>query len=339
MTPHCTEPYENLSAYLDDALDEAEADRVREHLKRCDECRKAFESLRRTRALAQALPRADLPSGFRTELRTKLAQTRRARTFRGSRSRLRFGVMVAAAAALVLIMPFAALVSSTLPSHDAMLATHDPDPADDIGAMEAPPDIATEEAPEEEAAEEHAITVTRTAVQSEEYVVHVDDVESASHEVRTLLAEAGADLRRRKHVFDSTGVLARAELMGEGAPEAVEAAGILMRQVGAVVEHRAVEHYEDDAPGTSQIVVTIEDFPVRTADPSREVPVEIESHTDPARLLSQISRSFSGSWRSFGLSVGALIVWIAGHVPHLAFAGGILLLGYVFLLRVRRRTP
>ncbi|MGO8949093.1 MAG: zf-HC2 domain-containing protein [Ktedonobacterales bacterium] len=56
---------EELSAYLDSELDETERATLEQHLSTCEECRRALEELRQTRALLRALPEPALPRSFR----------------------------------------------------------------------------------------------------------------------------------------------------------------------------------------------------------------------------------------------------------------------------------
>ena len=55
---------EQLSALLDDELDEQERAELTAHLPTCAACRAELESLRRTRALVRALPQPALPRSF-----------------------------------------------------------------------------------------------------------------------------------------------------------------------------------------------------------------------------------------------------------------------------------
>ena len=55
---------EQLSALLDNELDEQERAELETHLPTCVECRAELESLRRTKALVRALPQPALPRSF-----------------------------------------------------------------------------------------------------------------------------------------------------------------------------------------------------------------------------------------------------------------------------------
>ena len=55
---------EQLSALLDNELDEQERAELEAHLPTCAECRAELESLQRTRALVRALPQPALPRSF-----------------------------------------------------------------------------------------------------------------------------------------------------------------------------------------------------------------------------------------------------------------------------------
>jgi len=58
-------PKENdLSAYIDNALDVAETRRIAAHIESCTQCREAVEGLRETKAFMAALPRYEAPRSF-----------------------------------------------------------------------------------------------------------------------------------------------------------------------------------------------------------------------------------------------------------------------------------
>jgi anti-sigma factor RsiW len=56
---------EQLSAYLDNEVDERERAALEQHLPTCEECRRALEELGQSRALLRALPTPALPRSFR----------------------------------------------------------------------------------------------------------------------------------------------------------------------------------------------------------------------------------------------------------------------------------
>jgi hypothetical protein len=56
---------EQLSAYLDNEVDERERAALEQHLPTCEECRRALEELDQSRALLRALPMPALPRSFR----------------------------------------------------------------------------------------------------------------------------------------------------------------------------------------------------------------------------------------------------------------------------------
>lgn len=60
-----THPSEtDLSAYVDDELDVAQARRLAAHFERCDQCRTAISALRENKALMAALPRPPMTRSF-----------------------------------------------------------------------------------------------------------------------------------------------------------------------------------------------------------------------------------------------------------------------------------
>jgi anti-sigma factor RsiW len=56
--------FEQLSAYLDNEVDERERAALEQHLPTCEECRRALEELGQSRALLRALPTPALPRSF-----------------------------------------------------------------------------------------------------------------------------------------------------------------------------------------------------------------------------------------------------------------------------------
>jgi len=58
MTSEHERTREDLSAYLDNQLSQADRSRVDQHLEGCSECRAELRSLQRTVALLHALPAA-----------------------------------------------------------------------------------------------------------------------------------------------------------------------------------------------------------------------------------------------------------------------------------------
>ncbi len=65
---------EQLSALLDNELDEQERADLEAHLGACAECRAELESLRRVRALVRALPQPSLPRSFALPVEAPAAQ-------------------------------------------------------------------------------------------------------------------------------------------------------------------------------------------------------------------------------------------------------------------------
>jgi anti-sigma factor RsiW len=64
----CVEVVELVTSYLDGALDDATAERVREHLELCDGCREYVEQLRATVRLTGTLTLDDLSTDAESAL-------------------------------------------------------------------------------------------------------------------------------------------------------------------------------------------------------------------------------------------------------------------------------
>ncbi len=73
----CSDIRKDLTALADGALTGAEAERLRDHLQTCGDCRRELRSIERTVHIQQsalALPLPELSLGFETRLRQKLAE-------------------------------------------------------------------------------------------------------------------------------------------------------------------------------------------------------------------------------------------------------------------------
>lgn len=66
--------YEELSAYLDGQLADAEAERVRRHLDACAACRAELEALQATVQLLRSLPEEEPPAGLRPRVLARVRQ-------------------------------------------------------------------------------------------------------------------------------------------------------------------------------------------------------------------------------------------------------------------------
>jgi len=97
----CDQIRDRLSALLDDALSAEEADAVREHVFRCEECREALDALEATVALVRGIPDPDAPDGFVAEVMDRLPRPA------GRRSPLLWLAPLAVAACVLLIASLA----------------------------------------------------------------------------------------------------------------------------------------------------------------------------------------------------------------------------------------
>ena len=70
----CTEIHPDLSAYLDDALEDRALREVRMHLSDCDECNRKLQALERTQSLVAALGRRPAPAELALQIRVALSQ-------------------------------------------------------------------------------------------------------------------------------------------------------------------------------------------------------------------------------------------------------------------------
>jgi len=71
----CELSTENLSAYLDGELDSQQAQRLREHLATCSECRRQAGALSQTATLVRAVPEVDPPADLRQRAARLMAAT------------------------------------------------------------------------------------------------------------------------------------------------------------------------------------------------------------------------------------------------------------------------
>ena len=71
----CHEICENLSAYIDGMLEQADASLVEQHLESCPVCKAEYDDLLATVELVRELPAVELPPGFRDELKKRLIAT------------------------------------------------------------------------------------------------------------------------------------------------------------------------------------------------------------------------------------------------------------------------
>ncbi len=68
----CINYRENISAYIDDELDEAQKLSFEEHIGKCRECKREFDEMRRIVSICNSLPQQELPAEFQMELHEKL---------------------------------------------------------------------------------------------------------------------------------------------------------------------------------------------------------------------------------------------------------------------------
>ena len=73
----CKDIQDNLSAWVDGALTEAEAQRIRDHVSSCPVCAKEAEALERISVLLRRSQDAELTPGFRSRLMAELLQRER----------------------------------------------------------------------------------------------------------------------------------------------------------------------------------------------------------------------------------------------------------------------
>ncbi len=346
MNSRCEIPRENLSAYIDGELNSEESMRVEEHLSTCPECRRALESLRRTREFLAGLPSESPPEDLRVELREAISGVAAQdvpRTVRGRRRGISLAA-VAAAAALVLLLPVAALLSTQLmvPGHDRLVAeSGDPLPAEapnDVGIMGSPPEIepeGDEEAPEETPGVAGA--GEDTVVVRDSLTLRAHDVEWVSANARMIAEEMGGVLRKQSRTFDSRGGLVESILILDAPPEVTAAVGEGIMDMGTLVARTTEEGSEGDIDGTMELVISVERTPDVPPIVVEEEPAEAVAYGSPSLLAGEMRRSFSGSWIRFGAWVGNALVWVAGHLPHLAFFATAFFLSAGVVRLIRRR--
>ncbi|MFP4199967.1 MAG: hypothetical protein ACLFS8_00970, partial [Clostridia bacterium] len=167
---------------------------------------------------------------------------------------------------------------------------------------------------------------------SEMYTVRVGDVEGASAAFRDLIADSGGTLESQDRVFDSEGELIRTELIGSTSSESLDRVATAVEHMGVVTKRRSRESFGQPLE-SAQIVVVVEHAPPRFMVAENERPTEEHGL---GGLWRELQTSFSSSWQRFGASVAAALVWISGHLPHLVFVGGLLLL-IVGLVGKKRR--
>ncbi|MFO7942288.1 MAG: hypothetical protein R6U92_06600, partial [Bacillota bacterium] len=331
---------------------------VAEHVQVCEASRKRLEALRRTRELVRQLPSEETPSGFRDELFRTLASAKSeedeaSRTdvrARGGRDRFLTLTALVAASIIVFIMPLAALVTTQTVNfggymRDRVASEEAPmreTPEGSVGIMGAPQEASEEAATDEDDRGGELASEAKEDfpdVRGEAYTLRVPDVEGASIALRRLIADSGGTLESRDRVFDSGGNLTRTELVGSTPPEALDRVMDGVRDIGVVTERRSRESFAESG-GPAEIVLVVERARPPSLAADNEDIVEEYAFGDSGELGRELERNFSGSWQRFGTSVASTLVWIAGHLPHLAFAGGLLLLiaGLVGKKRRSRRS-
>ena len=105
MIDHLTA--ETLSAYLDEELAARQADRVRDHLDDCPECRHELDGLRRTVRALQSLEREAPPDLLALRVRRSVALELEEQPFAGRLERLRLNLPVASSTLLTFALVFA----------------------------------------------------------------------------------------------------------------------------------------------------------------------------------------------------------------------------------------
>ncbi len=68
----CLSYRENISAYIDDELDEVQKLSFEEHLGKCRECKRVLDEMKRIVSICSSLPQQELPAEFQAELHEKL---------------------------------------------------------------------------------------------------------------------------------------------------------------------------------------------------------------------------------------------------------------------------
>lgn len=133
----CKDVKENLSAYLDQALDSEESKLVEEHLASCAECQEEYNALKETVLMLSSLEEVIPPASFRRELRHKLeAQAKKKRfslpalipNWMKKLNRTQLMPVAVAAVLMIVILPF---VTNNLPKGMGKLAQ---DKAESLGA-------------------------------------------------------------------------------------------------------------------------------------------------------------------------------------------------------------
>lgn len=336
MSERCGFQSEDLSAYLDGELSAAEVQVVEAHLADCERCRRSLEALRRTRALVLGLPSTSPPPEFREGLREALRAAGAPKHSRGVRSRgggWHRGLALVAASILVVLLPMAALVSTMMvPTEDQFpLLAADPPPGE-MGIMETAPEISTEEAADPPRDVEEIVA-------SETYIIRVDDVEIATPQARSALLDGGGEVLGLTRTYDAAGYLNKAVLVGDLPRDAILEMGERAQQIGILVERRREETSYGD-PGTrTEVILSLEKMEHVVPPADGDELVRAEALRRPGALGERIRRSFSGSWTRFGAGVATALVWIAGHLPHLAFAVGAIILVFAVSRRGTRSAP
>lgn len=83
-TPPCDVLLEQLSAYLDGDLSEAQCQVIAQHARRCSRCRTVIADLRRTSGLCRDLGERPLPKAVRERAREQIEQLLATRRSRGT---------------------------------------------------------------------------------------------------------------------------------------------------------------------------------------------------------------------------------------------------------------
>ena len=160
---NCRRISDQLSAYLDDELSSRDAERVREHLETCPECRRLLDEIRRTVDALKALPSIEAPGDLQPRIMAGVAETpAEPRPVRVARWRALWPVAAAIAiAAVIMLLNGPRKAPRPIADQEGAAAKQDRTvamaPKDEVrtqekSAYERPAAFAAEKAPEDRAA-------------------------------------------------------------------------------------------------------------------------------------------------------------------------------------------
>ncbi len=318
-------PGELLSAYQDGELDAEDEQVVRQHLVDCPACREELAKLRKTRQLLQSIPDRPVPKELRAQLKERLManqcqagfETPTGTALLPSRRRRSPSYVpslaVAAAVVLVLLLPVLALVGPFMGpiGTDMTLRTDGPDPTPEA----ADPDPGMAALEEEAASDASAFGST--------LVIGVPDVAAAQEQAVTRIRDQQGEVTGVMQTWDDADALIRVELEIEVSPEGAAALQSELADLGSVLYHQ----FETETPAIDELLArgrayyptTPSQFSVHFEELTAPMPVDVE----PETFGRQLHRNVADSWERFGKSVASTLLWVAAHLPHLAFLIGL----------------